>query len=171
MMKRLQFLGSVLMVVLLLTSACGGPAEGEAEEATPPDSATTQVEAHYRDSSVPPQYHRSWTLTLNHAEAHIIIDSYGDVIADETVAMPAAMWDAFVADLERSLDALDEPSGEGACPGGTGVGLEVSDGGAADSRVEVDGCADSDRALRDEIKELVRPFTDLVDLETLTKRS
>lgn len=44
----------------------------------------TVVRYHYRDSSVPPEHHRSYTVTVTPDEAHIGVDSYGDVLHDET---------------------------------------------------------------------------------------
>ena len=66
------------------------------------------------DASVPPQYHRSVTLTVTREDAHIVIDSYGDVLADERVPTPPAVWD----DPRRDPAGGRGPDG---CRAGAGV--------------------------------------------------
>ena len=87
-----------------------------------PDDAT--VTYAFTDSSVPPQYHRSVTLTVTRDEAHIVVDSYGDVLADERVATPRVR----VGDPR-----LDAPGGRGPDGGGSGGGLHGRHG-VCDSR-------------------------------------
>ena len=41
---------------------------------------TTKMEYRFGDSSVPPQYHRSYTISISISEKTITIDSYGDVL-------------------------------------------------------------------------------------------
>ena len=45
-----------------------------------PDSAVVKVA--FRDSSVPPEYHRSWRLTLDSDEIAVVVDSYGDIVSE-----------------------------------------------------------------------------------------
>ena len=55
-----------------------------------PPGATVTYEFH--DSSVPPPYHRSYVLTFDRAGARIVVDSYGDVLADRTAPMTEDAW-------------------------------------------------------------------------------
>ena len=56
-----------------------------------PPTATVTYEFH--DSSVPPPFHRSFVLTFTRDRARIIVDSYGDILADREAPMTAAAWD------------------------------------------------------------------------------
>ena len=81
-MRRTVLRAVVLSAALVLVAACGGSTD-PATAGLPDDATVTYA---FTDSSVPPQYHRSVTLTVTRDEAHIVIDSYGDVLADERVA-------------------------------------------------------------------------------------
>lgn len=132
------------------------------------DPEATQVEAHFRDSSVPPKYHRSWTLTLDADQVHLVVDSYGEVIAEKTVAMPAETWEEFVDELPEALGDLDDPEPvEPGCAGGTGMTLDVT--GSDGAHLDIDNCSTpANQAITDEVVELLEPFTDLVHLDRHT---
>ncbi len=91
-----------------------------------PDDAV--VSYRYNDSSVPPPYHRSVELTVTQDEARIVIDSYGDVLADETAPTPPEAWEQLGATLPdvQGLEVDDPP--EQGCAGGTSIQLSVTAG-------------------------------------------
>ena len=72
-----------MLAAAVTTVACASDAD-PADEAVELDPASATVEYHYQDSSVPPEYHRSYTLTVTQGEADLVVDSYGDVLHDET---------------------------------------------------------------------------------------
>ncbi len=57
------------------------------------DEAGPLVEYRFFDSSVPPPFHRSYTLLVRPGDARVIVDSYGDVVHDERVTIDAAEWE------------------------------------------------------------------------------
>lgn len=161
-----------MAVALLSLGACGGNDNpGGGADMGPLDPETTQVEAHFRDSSVPPEYHRSWTLTLDREQVHLVVDSYGDTIAEETVAMPAGPWAEFVEELPDALQDLDEPeSVERGCTGGTGMTLDATEAGSDDAHLDIDNCnTPGNQAISDDVIELLEPFTHLVHLDRHTR--
>jgi hypothetical protein len=110
----------ILSASLVLVAGCGGSAE-EATGGLPDDATVTYA---FTDSSVPPQYHRSVALTVTRDEAHIVIDSYGDVLADERVPTPASVWGTLGSTLPAVESLTVADPGEG-CTGGTGISLTV----------------------------------------------
>jgi hypothetical protein len=93
----------------------------------PADATVTYA---FRDSSMPPPYHRSFVITVDRDAARIVVDSYGTVLADQTASMPPGTWERMsdsIADLDGIV--IEEP--EQGCTGGTGFALSVSDGGFA----------------------------------------
>lgn len=68
------------------------------------DHATTQsitkIVYSFKDSSVPPQYHRSYTITVTSGQAHIVVDSYGEILADATIDIPEQK----LSDLARYIE-------------------------------------------------------------------
>jgi len=123
-----------------------------------PDGAVLTYE--FRDSSVPPPYHRSFVLTFNQEQARMVVDSYGEVLADETKAMTPEAW----AQVSSTFDVienlkLEEP--EPGCTGGTGFAVTVAS--AETTVLDVDGyvCGGVNGAARDEVAAWVAPVRSL----------
>lgn len=93
----------------------------------PADATVTYA---FRDSSMPPPYHRSFVITVDRDAARIVVDSYGTVLADQTAAMPPGTWQR-ISDTIADLDGIVIEEPEQGCTGGTGFALSVSDGGFA----------------------------------------
>ena len=47
----------------------------------------------YRDSSVPPRYHRSYTITASAKQCRVVVDVYGKNIVDKTYEIKKGMFD------------------------------------------------------------------------------
>jgi hypothetical protein len=92
----------------------------------------------FQDSSVPPQYHRSFELTFDRQQARIVVDSYGEVLADQTAPMTSQAWDQVWSSLDaiRTLSVAEPDQG---CTGGTGFAVQVDSDGT--SVVNLDGSA------------------------------
>lgn len=65
-------------------------------------SQTTQIVYQYDDSSVPPQYHRSYRIDVSPVEARVTIDSYGTVLADKSHMVIRAEFDGLLESLSRN---------------------------------------------------------------------
>ncbi|MDP1877702.1 MAG: hypothetical protein Q8M17_09115 [Actinomycetota bacterium] len=115
--------------------------EASASPVTSPLADATVTYA-FHDSSVPPPYHRSYVLTVTQDEARIVIDSYGDVLADETAPTPPEVWEQLAASLP-TVQGLVVASADPGCTGGTSVELDISGTGAALVDVYADECAGS----------------------------
>ncbi|MCK4658983.1 MAG: hypothetical protein KAV82_05625 [Phycisphaerae bacterium] len=90
--------------------------------------AIREITYSFGDSSVPPEYHRSYTITVTIDTARVVIDSYGDILADEEYEITEEQF----ADIKNSLETnnirnctRDENDG---CAGGTSEGVSCSDG-------------------------------------------
>ncbi|MBI1352298.1 MAG: hypothetical protein GC156_14425 [Actinomycetales bacterium] len=140
---------------LVLLAACSS---GEAGPGPLPDDATVSYAFH--DASVPPQYHRSETLTVTKGEAHLVIDSYGDVLADRTVATPAAVWEQLGAGLD-AVAALSPESLDTGCTGGTGASISVESGEQSIVDLRVDYCGDANGAMEAPIASWIGPARNL----------
>lgn len=108
-------------VALAGCSASDGGDDPSGDVGLPGDAI---IEYSYQDSSVPPQYHRSFVLTITEAESEIVVDSYGDVLADETVPTSPEVWrrlsDGYPGIVGLSLSPRVEE-----CTGGTSFDLTV----------------------------------------------
>lgn len=148
----------MLVLAILALSACGGGATDPPADppAGLPDDAT--VSYTFRDSSVPPPYHRSFVLTFDRAQARIVVDSYGDVLADRTAPMTADAWAQVSETFAGLRDIVIVEPAQG-CVGGTSFVLAVSGSTAFDLSGTQCGGANSNAAER--LTEWVRPVRSL----------
>jgi len=163
--RRLLAWAGAAGVLATAVAGCGD----DAGSAPSVDADTAVVEYRFTDSSVPPEYHRSYTLTVAGGEARIVVDSYGDVLHDETAAVDDATWTALLDDVEQ-LDGLgDDPDDQ--CDGGTSHELQVTDRDHADGdpavAAHVGVCGGSGRDDADQVERAVQPALDLFDMDLL----
>lgn len=128
------------------------PADLPPAELSP--AATVTYEFH--DSSVPPPYHRSYVLTFDHASAHMVVDSYGDVVADRTAAVPPDAWSQVVRAFPdiRNLSLVEPEQG---CTGGTSFVVNVADGGVTSFRAHGSNCGGVNSGAAEKVAEWVGP--------------
>jgi hypothetical protein len=155
-MRRTVLRAVVLSAVLMVVAGCGGSTE-PATAGLPDDATVTYA---FTDSSVPPQYHRSVTLTVTRDEAHIVIDSYGDVLADERVPTPASVWETLGSTLPAVEALTVEAPGEG-CTGGTALTLTVETPSGPSLDLDPQFCAGSNEGLEEPINGWIAPARDL----------
>ncbi len=152
-MRVSRLLPAVAAVLAVTLGGCASDAKGSGPEMTdsglPP---TATVVYHFQDSSVPPPYHRSYTLNFDRNQVHIVVDSYGDVLADRTAPMTDAAWTTVSSNYAsiRNVTVRQPPEG---CVGGTGFALTVNDAGATVFSLQASVCggvnSDASRRVRD----------------------
>ncbi|MEM8534742.1 MAG: hypothetical protein AAGF95_28130 [Chloroflexota bacterium] len=98
----------------------------------PPDPMSLQrIEYRFRDSSVPPEYHRSYTIIATPQEATIVVDSYGDILAEERYIITEQQFRAIgqsLVDNRIRYAPLSFLFRENDCEGGTRETVVYSDG-------------------------------------------
>lgn len=78
-----------------------------------------RIEYYFGDSSTPPDYHRSYSLTVTKTEARIVVDSYGTTLLDKTYKLKSGQFAKVVAELQK-LGIRSKKKQEGTpCSGGT----------------------------------------------------
>ncbi len=86
----------------------------------------TRLEYHYQDASVPPPFHRSYRLTVTPTEAHLRVDSYGEVVNEVTRPLPPEAFVELTTVVEAAgLRSVPETEPEEGCSGGTGESLAL----------------------------------------------
>jgi hypothetical protein len=151
------------MGLVVAAAGCGddGPAE--------PDAAHAQLTYHYQDSSVPPEYHRSYTLELTGADdgAHgeLVVDSYGDELHRVDVDVEPDVWEAAVTDL-AALD-LSSSGTEDGCAGGTARSIELDADGERLVAADLDVCGGAGADAADELDAVVAPLLADLDMDSL----
>jgi len=88
-------------------------------------------------------------LTFDRQTARIVVDSYGDVLADRSAPMTPAAWDQVSASYPRVREVVVTEPELGCTGGGTGFALTVADGGTVSYAVSAMACggtnSDADR--------------------------
>lgn len=119
-MKRTKFLQLFIGATLLtacqpLTNAMGfDPSFRFAE------SEADQVTYRFTDSSVPPRYHRSYSIVVTAQSISMTVDSYGDIVAQQYLPSSTAQLKTLLALLDEAQIRKGKPREERGCTGGTG---------------------------------------------------
>ncbi|HOZ30608.1 MAG TPA: hypothetical protein PLL66_06790 [Bacteroidales bacterium] len=83
----------------------------------------------YGDSSVPPKYHRSYTITATQDQIRIVVDSYGNILADTTYQMTEESFGVLTDNLVKSkIKNIKKVEDNKGCTGGTSKSIQVFEG-------------------------------------------
>ncbi len=155
----------LLCAALTLVAACGVD-DPKREESAGLDPASTTVEFVFTDASVPPEHHRSFTLTVADGTGTVVVDAYGDEIdRDERPVDDEAVTELVEAFNSGDLDAAFDTEGAD-CDGGTSLELTLDDGDTRES-TEVDDCGGGSRAA-DDLRAAVAGLLASFDIAELT---
>jgi hypothetical protein len=89
----------------------------------------TEIVYSFQDSSVPPDYHRSYTATLTPVKAHLVVDSYGRLINDVSEPLSQARFNELATHLEKlEIHSRLAASPQEPCVGGQASRLTVYSG-------------------------------------------
>ena len=119
------------------------------------------MQYHFQDSSNAPATTDIYTIDFDRNQVHIVVDSYGDVLADRTAPMTETAWDT-VSNNFASIRNITVREPEQGCVGGTGFALTVNDAGATVFALQASVCggANSDAARR--VRDWVQPVRTLL---------
>lgn len=119
-----KFLSAVLALI-----GCGGSnnASTEAHRGSINWEETTRIEYRYGDSSVAPDYHRSYVITITDSTKTIAIDSYGDVLLTRQYSNTPSDFQAFKEELSKK-GIKKHKKKDSACSGGTSETLRLYKG-------------------------------------------
>lgn len=79
----------------------------------------------YEDASLPPEFHRSYTINVMNEKIHISIDSYHKVLGKKSLPITKTKYQSFVAAiLGLNIKVREEVKSNG-CTGGTSDKLDI----------------------------------------------
>jgi len=168
----LMLISSLVAVTL---SACGSDSSPDSTDQSKLDSSmldanSATVVYRYSDSSVPPEFHRSFRITSDANTSRLTIDSYGDILDDASMATDFDALSLVLTRLEQS--ELPEKTGfeDNTCNGGTGafIGLyHSSDLQTPVRSIDIYKCAsaDADQAMKD-ARAIIDPVLEPFDVAT-----
>jgi len=121
MMKTCSFFKTILLSISLLLFGCASKAS------IPKDKLpnASKIVYHFKDRSVPPEYHRSYTIEVTKDSSSCVVDSYGDIVSSKkNIELPAFLNSLKVALATNEFERCDKFSNDG-CTGGTGEALSI----------------------------------------------
>ncbi|WP_299459774.1 hypothetical protein [uncultured Microscilla sp.] len=117
----------------------------------------------YQDSSVPPKYHRSYTITVSPEQSIVVVDVYGKSLANKTYQLKASTFGKIKA-LSEEIQAPDNHNEQ--ANGGVSQALQLMNG----ERVVYHLLWDNNKKLKPATSDLVKAVKILVpDLDRLLK--
>ncbi len=93
------------------------------------DSEADQVTYRFTDSSVPPRYHRSYSIVVTAQTVSLTVDSYGDIIAQKKRPSSPEQLQILLALLDEAQIRKGRKSKELGCTGGTGDRISTHQAG------------------------------------------
>ena len=132
--------------------------------------AIKELTYRFQDASVPPEYHRSYTITVTPDKVRIVIDSYGEILADKRYGITEEQFNNVKNSIEKNRIrncTLGEDEG---CSGGTIEIISYSDGESEIFSGSVYHCGGKDTgnlcgditSFADDVKNLLPNFRELV---------
>lgn len=140
---------------LMAVTSCSSAADNGADDLGTDAVITFQ----FLDSSVPPRYHRSYELRISSADSTIVVDSYGDVLADDTVPTDPAVWAELGSTLDDVAGLRADPVQEG-CTGGTVTSVTVVDSDRVLVNLMLDECGSVNAANAEAVQAWISPARD-----------
>jgi len=113
----------LFMLLTVITLGCNVDGEDNMT-----DPKIQEIIYHFTDASVPPEYHRSYIMTVTTDKVRIIVDSYGDILADEEYENTSKQYNEIRDSLKRNKIRNCILGDDKGCSGGTIERISFSDG-------------------------------------------
>ena len=113
----------LFILLIVITVSCNVAGEDNMTNA-----AIQEITYHFKDASVPPEYHRSFSVTVTTDKVRIVVDSYGDILADKEYEITNEQFDDIRNSLERNKIINCTLGDDEGCSGGTIERISFSDG-------------------------------------------
>lgn len=82
------------------------------------DSEIDKIIYRFIDSSVPPQYHRSYSIEVRADQVRLIVDSYGDVLLDQSFKSNQEIFNRALSAFHGAKISTGEAKENPGCTGG-----------------------------------------------------
>lgn len=118
--STLRLMYSLLALVLVsVFICCGGGGNSDDATTNPNYDEIQELQYHFGDSSVPPEYHRSYTITISTDMVNIVVDSYGDILANENYDITNEQFNDIISSMRNNDIRNCELGEDDSCVGGT----------------------------------------------------
>lgn len=120
---------SLLFIGFLILGSIANTRCADANRLDP--SKITQITYRFDDASVPPPYHKSYTITISREKISMAVDSYGKILSSSSHAMTEDGFSEIASALNQyGIKKVRKKESMG-CTGGEGIGIEITTGKSA----------------------------------------
>ena len=92
------------------------------------DTKIQEIIYHFGDASVPPKYHRSYTVTVTDDKVRVVVNSYGEILAKAGYEITNKQFNDIRNSLKRNKIRNCTLGNDEGCSGGTIERISFSDG-------------------------------------------
>ncbi len=100
------FLAARLVATYVRADVAKKPRRMKRAESTTPKQELQRVTLRFLDSSVPPRYHRSYTIVVEAGRVEITVDVYGDIITRDERELDVEQWGELTDEVPQLPGAL-----------------------------------------------------------------
>ena len=120
----------LLFTVMLYSGCCGSSFLDNACRQTLDmrESAIRKISYYFRDAPIPPTYHRSYAITVTLNRVKIVVDSYGDILAEKEYQIRNSQFKDVIHSLKRNRIRNSTLGVDEGCTGGTCEKISYADG-------------------------------------------
>jgi len=121
---------TVSILIGVVTMGCGihdTRDDDNTRDGFPDYNAIREIAYRFGDAALAHEYHRSYTITLSRELIGIIVDCYGDILADEEYEIDSGKFDDIKNSLRGSSIRNCELGTNDGCTGGTSERITYSD--------------------------------------------
>jgi len=132
-MKNASSIVTALFAVLFVgcaavvnSSTSANPDIGATSQTSTQFSGADKVIYHFGDSSIPPEWHRSYTITITGKTAELVVDSYGKIVDTAKIDIDNEKFEALIKTIRKAeIHKVDVKSPSPFCSGGTSESLKI----------------------------------------------
>jgi hypothetical protein len=127
------------------------------------------IEYGFNDSSVSPEYQRNYTITVSSSEVIVLVNSYGDSLADQAYPIEVSEFESLIETINNAALTSGKNIPEEPCDGGTSENLSINENSVVIYSGYFDHCAQDPHsmgnidAVIDAIHELVPNLGELLE--------
>lgn len=94
----------------------------------------------FQDASVPPEYHRSYCITIYKAHGTIEVDSYGDLLVKEEFKLKGGEFESLVSIINEAQLKVCDSNNDPTCSGSTSELISIKEGQQEVYHRYIDNC-------------------------------
>jgi hypothetical protein len=103
-------------------------------------SNVSSIHYSFRDSSVPPRFHRSYKIRITSKNIAITVNSYGDELANENYDLATEEFNKLIETINAAELVAGSVDAEPGCTGGTGEKLIIKQNDIQVYKGTIDNC-------------------------------